>query len=784
MRQMTYRLECMLPVDDDLPSHAGIDAEHILKTLAAQPSAYLRADFIKVMQNLQGPLNYITNDEVEDLRRLSGVAKHGIAGALDTIVKGPHASSAFQSRLALRIAIATLVSTLDKHSNSEQQIMDALWAEGYNGLSTYLVDRLWESTTVLYSVFSLNIPEKRTHADISSLFHTCLEILHLILRLTTIYPLTSRYITSLTCSIADIFVCSDSADMAYAKESSIYEVAHIGRQSCIEAIGFLLEPPNTLQSAMWHPSTVLKALLIHAKQARDHDVAHFIAQIFWLFENALPVHDSEICSDQQTREDWIRQNLSPILSELGDFYSMLEPLNKVHLMRRLKELDEGCIGIAEWLLSAELQELSKSTKSALSSFADPAQRVALWQVKASFTVLASLLQQASGIRDWALDELLRDEEQLDMLQTCLSSLLEINFCFECVEEVVVALITDRCSDLNKNMRTLLLGTLCRSARCRRFNIFDTALQLLQESDEPLFDERTAQEFGEALEETSHSIGEELEGVYDLADLAETIFHILEKVTPLDNSKSVLVLRGLGEDSLNAVVTWLTKVLPIGQSTKLEAMRLRWTISGEPRASPEFISSSYNPRLLLDQWEDLLKPPALIPSTPRRRSPAQSAEMVGLITVSPPNALLRSPEVKGLTKTYQNNDFRQLRQSSATRQNTSRLPSMHVDVSAIVLFCICLLLIYHAGLRTGGLGDLCAIESRIFSTPSSQLCRYTTTACTIGPQFAHESDVLSKYAATVTRYAEKYSISVLMLATKSIIVHVCLQFPVNKSRPAS
>ena len=71
----------------------------------------------------------------------------------------------------------------------------------------------------------------------------------------------------------------------------------------------------------------------------------------------------------------------------------------------------------------------------------------------------------------------------------------------------------------------------------------------------------------------------------------------------------------------------------------------------------------------------------VPSTPTRKSPAQSAEMLGMITVSPPNALLRSPEVKGLTKVYLKNDFRDLRQASAARQNTSRMPSRHVDVSA-------------------------------------------------------------------------------------------------------
>ena len=50
-----------------------------------------------------------------------------------------------------------------------------------------------------------------------------------------------------------------------------------------------------------------------------------------------------------------------------------------------------------------------------------------------------------------------------------------------------------------------------------------------------------------------------------------------------------------------------------------------------------------------------------------------------VVISPPNAnaILRSPAATGLsTKTYVNNDFRQLRQVQCARLNTSRLPSTH------------------------------------------------------------------------------------------------------------
>jgi hypothetical protein len=64
---------------------------------------------------------------------------------------------------------------------------------------------------------------------------------------------------------------------------------------------------------------------------------------------------------------------------------------------------------------------------------------------------------------------------------------------------------------------------------------------------------------------------------------------------------------------------------------------------------------------------------------RAITPPHARGVLSMVTVSPPTALLRSPAVTGLTKTYTANDFRALRQTSSARQNTSRLPSTHVDV---------------------------------------------------------------------------------------------------------
>lgn len=65
-----------------------------------------------------------------------------------------------------------------------------------------------------------------------------------------------------------------------------------------------------------------------------------------------------------------------------------------------------------------------------------------------------------------------------------------------------------------------------------------------------------------------------------------------------------------------------------------------------------------------------------PSTPPPRT-STAAALLESAEISPPVALLRSPQVYGLTKTYLRNEFCQPRVAPARRINTSRLPGLHV-----------------------------------------------------------------------------------------------------------
>ncbi|KAL4063900.1 hypothetical protein J3A83DRAFT_4286109, partial [Scleroderma citrinum] len=74
------------------------------------------------------------------------------------------------------------------------------------------------------------------------------------------------------------------------------------------------------------------------------------------------------------------------------------------------------------------------------------------------------------------------------------------------------------------------------------------------------------------------------------------------------------------------------------------------------------------------------------------------DVLGLFSLSPLTSLFGSSAVSGLAKTYTNNDIKGLCQSPSARQNTSGLPSMHVNVGVS----------YRSGISRSLTANLCGV----------------------------------------------------------------------------
>ena len=66
---MTFRLECILPLQDDLPSQAAIDSEHMLAVLAQSPDSMMRKELMQNMRSLKQPFTYIVSEQAKAFRK-------------------------------------------------------------------------------------------------------------------------------------------------------------------------------------------------------------------------------------------------------------------------------------------------------------------------------------------------------------------------------------------------------------------------------------------------------------------------------------------------------------------------------------------------------------------------------------------------------------------------------------------------------------------------------------------------------------------------------------------
>jgi len=158
-------------------------------------------------------------------------------------------------------------------------------------------------------------------------------------------------------------------------------------------------------------------------------------------------------------------------------------------------------------------------------------------------------------------------------------------------------------------------------------------------------------------------------------LAMVVVRILETAT--ERSQDPVELPGLTGSHLSDLLENINPEIPPEKGELLQSK-----IAPSSQCPAEFINVTQLPSALSYSFAEIhdivhqvadAQPP---PGTPPLKPQAQDG-VIGMANISP-STILRSPLVTGLTKTYLKNDFRQLRQGNQTRQNTSRLPSMHVD----------------------------------------------------------------------------------------------------------
>jgi hypothetical protein len=662
LRQLTRRLE-WISTENDPPRQSGVLAERVLSDLARDPHAILHDDLVQAILALKAPLSVINENERLSMRKVALVAEDGLSAAIDEVMYSSDHPLSLRRLRTLRVSLAIVEREL-KDSKDEWRTLQVSWEEQSHGIIPRLVDLLVDVSDDLNRHFSISPPPKMNQTLAEQLFGTADDLIRLTLHLASTFSLTSRDMRKLTSAVADVFACTDAADMTYAQTSPACRSAQGTRQTCLDLVRTLSGPASHADPGRLGAEVVMRTLLEHGTQHDGRDPAYHLLQVFTMIDHILP--EPNHLEDEDEPSYWVTSVLPNLLNEMRSFFRRLDTDNRVHFVKTMVKLDNGVIGIGEWLLMEELMYLSATLQSLLVPMHMHADyRLVLHhQVALSLHFVVDLVVPSSSSSKWCLSSISSTPDLAQALKACLVALLDGYYTSSHLRRLVSILATSSPSFESDLRFTILLATLRVAQTDPLSSPFVTVVEILRSLPiECLYPEALRLELGQTFSAFSHR---EVD-----SETAEQLLSIFEWLAQQENKKFVS-LPAITSSALAKLCEVMSNTLPADKADTLSVLRSKFMIDEDEFFTQEPIDLVETLDISIQNLEGLLRKDVPPPSTPKGN---KTPDILGVI-ISPPTAILRSPVTAGLTKTYTNNDFRQLRQMPSANQNMSRLPSMH------------------------------------------------------------------------------------------------------------
>ena len=678
---MTRRLG-WITTENDPPQKSGIIAERLLVGLAKEPQTMLREDLVKTILSLNPPFCFIANDEMLEMRKLARVARDGLSSAVEELAYSSDRPFSLRRLRVLRVSIAVIYQELDE-DDGEWETIQTCWNERDLSLVPRLVAILVDISDDLNQHFVVQSVPQMNQVLSGLLFRTANDLLDLIARFATSYPLTSWDLRRLATALADLFGCSERASSIFPNSSMAHLAAESIRQSCPTILRDLARPDALAEPGVSSAQIVLQTLLDHSSYSSGRDPVHHLLQIYDLIDRILLADDvaREIGSSH-----WVSSVIPKVLYELESFWRLLEPDFKFQLVKRFVRIDNSEIGIGEYLLTKEMENLStiflKLEEGPIET--DEYRLVLQYQVYSSIYLWNSLVS-SPDLTTW-LFSFLSNPDLSQMLNQILSSILLNHFSSSSLTQFIREL-AKHFIEFESDVRFSILLLILRIAQADPSveGALDFTSEILKGLDlESIKPEALRIEIGLTL-----SVYAEHTSMIT-PDTAETLVQILEWLTSQEDgtiAKSSTLI-GISSSSFSHLCIGVEEIVSPERHILLWDVQTKFSFDDDelflPSATinlddhlPHSSSSSSSRGMDLPYQTilDLFFSESSNGSPPSTPKGTKTPDIFGVI-ISPPNAILRSPAATGLTKTYVNNDFRQLRQVPSTRLNTSRLPSTH------------------------------------------------------------------------------------------------------------
>lgn len=667
MRQLARRLN-WISSDNEVPRQSGILAEKIICELAQDPQAVLNRDLVDTILQLKPKLTFITENELLSLRKIALVSEDGLPAAVEELMFSSDRPLSLRRLRTLRVSLAIVRRELDLPLG-EWKTLESFWDEGSPGIVQCLVDLLVVISDDLNKQFVLFPPPPMDQTVAEQLFLTADELIRLITQLIPVYLLTTRAMRTLVVATADVFACTSAADMMFSQTSRAALSARNTRQACIDFLHTLSAAGVVAEPGKPGAEVVFKALLQHAGQCGQRDPVLHLLQVFTIIDHILPEPKATLY-DEGEPSHWVTSVLPSVLDELKAFLRLLDPENKVHLVKRLIRLDDGVLGIGAWLLSEELKNMTRTIETLAARSRRESYKLLLqYQVTLSLQSILGLVGPETSSSKWALDVIASTNSLSAALNENLMALLDGRYTSKYLDKLIEILITSASSFEPDLQFTISLAALRIYNNAAQPNALLVTIAKIFTglAAHVIYPEALRLELGPVL--SALAVQHEME-----AETAQSALSILQWLLTQEFGTRLTVLCGVSPDSFSALFSILHVSLPSENHDTIATLEATFTLDENDHLPPPPISLPETLELSVHDLDELMRQEIPTPTTPSTGT--KTPDILGLI-ISPPTAILRSQvETTGLTKTYMNNDFRELRQTPSARQNTSRLPSMH------------------------------------------------------------------------------------------------------------
>lgn len=679
LNQVTYRIE-WITSDNESPRQSGIIAEQLLSELATDPRNLVdpaNDALVQCVLSLKQPLSHLSESDRLLLRKLALVAEDGLPAAVEEIAYSSDRPLSLRRSHTLRLAIAIIQQHLQKGSDRQFEVLQALWDENRHGLITLLVELVIAVAQDL-KIYTLDQKVHLTdQALVEQLFLLFGDLIKSVDALIFTFPPAGRTLRSLVCAVADVFVLARVAGDCLPSFSAPFLAAQRARTFCIQSIQRLSQPGLQTDQGKPGVEVTLGTLLEHGLSGQAFDASHQAAQLAYLIEQAVPVHETGLKPDAQ---DWTRAILPDILPQLKGFLRILHPEAKATFLNKIAEIDAGVTGTGEWLLLQELERINDALDRLPDPDGTPYSNTMGYRATLLLRFVELLLDSDAGPSNWFISCIGANAE----ISTTLTSILHTIFTRNLSSSPIFSIIDSLTSthlpfpdDLLFHILILRIGQ--SSSRPPLLSSIAAIAKRLPSKHlrSPHLHQAVGSMLLDLLSQSSTSLNQaSLSAIRDILQYLGSMHAdtglLLPGITSLDGD---MLFDQLSVDLSNAELdTLMDAKTRMIFDQDLPMKPPRYTLHEGLRMSAQDFEASLR-RVSGTSGEVLMTP-----STPKKPS---TPEIMSLVTSSPPITLFHSPvaSTTGLTKTYLNNDFRELRQLPSSRQTgTGRHPSVHVDVS--------------------------------------------------------------------------------------------------------